>query len=121
MDRWPCGGSLGRHFVADTLNNVIREIDRTARPRPWRVRPAEARGDGGPATLASFNHPSGIAVDAKGNLYINDENNFLVRRVGPIGSSPPSWEPAKLAIAVTADRAQGADRRRDWAHRGSGG
>ncbi|MGH9521875.1 MAG: hypothetical protein ACRD3E_05030 [Terriglobales bacterium] len=73
----------GDIFVADTLNNVIREIDpngnATTVAGDGRARYS---GDGGPATLASLNHPAGIAVDAKGNLYINDENNFVVRRVG---------------------------------------
>jgi hypothetical protein len=73
----------GDVFVADTLNNVIREIDPNGKVTTV-AGDGRARfgGDGGPATLASLNHPSGIAFDAKGNLYINDENNFVVRRVG---------------------------------------
>ena len=38
-------------------------------------------GDGGPATSASLNHPTGIAVDTAGNLYIADSANQRVRRV----------------------------------------
>jgi hypothetical protein len=76
-------GRSGDVFVADTLNNVIREIDPNGKVTTV-AGDGRARysGDGGPATLASLNHPSGISVDAKGNLYINDENNFVVRRVG---------------------------------------
>jgi hypothetical protein len=39
-------------------------------------------GDGGPATSARLNVPSGIAVDAAGNLFIADTNNSRIRRVG---------------------------------------
>lgn len=73
----------GDVFVADTLNNVIREIDPNGKVTTV-AGDGRARysGDNGPAALASLNHPAGIAVDAKGDLYINDENNFVVRRVG---------------------------------------
>ena len=42
-------------------------------------------GDGGPATAATLFLPSGIAVDAAGNLYIADAGNNVVRRVTPSG------------------------------------
>jgi streptogramin lyase len=38
-------------------------------------------GDGGPATLALLNYPSGIAFDAQGNLYIADYYNCVIRKV----------------------------------------
>ncbi len=38
-------------------------------------------GDGGPATAAYFNSPRGVAVDRAGNLYINDQNNYRIRKV----------------------------------------
>ncbi len=45
-----------------------------------------ARGDGGDATEALLNHPSGVAVDASGNLYIADRDNGRVRRVATDGT-----------------------------------
>ena len=42
-------------------------------------------GDDGPATQASLNQPSGLALDGRGNLYIADRGNHRVRRVGPDG------------------------------------
>jgi uncharacterized protein (TIGR03437 family) len=45
-----------------------------------------ARGDGGDATEALLNHPSGVTVDASGNLYIADRDNARVRRVAPGGT-----------------------------------
>ena len=38
-------------------------------------------GDGGPATSASLRGPTGLAVDAEGNLFIADTVNQRVRRV----------------------------------------
>src|SRR5262249_46047990 len=43
-------------------------------------------GDGGPATNASLNHPSGVALDSTGNLYIADNSNERVRKVTPAGT-----------------------------------
>jgi uncharacterized protein (TIGR03437 family) len=41
-------------------------------------------GDGGPALAASIT-PNGIAVDAQGNLYIGDIDNFKIRKVAANG------------------------------------
>ncbi|HVT04853.1 MAG TPA: hypothetical protein VHL58_15930 [Thermoanaerobaculia bacterium] len=38
-------------------------------------------GDGRPATAATLKEPNDVAVDAAGNLYINDSKNHRIRRV----------------------------------------
>lgn len=38
-------------------------------------------GDGGPATAASVDYPSGVATDACGNLYIPEAGNQRIRKV----------------------------------------
>jgi uncharacterized protein (TIGR03437 family) len=38
-------------------------------------------GDGGPAAAALLGSPEAIALDAAGNLYIADENNFRIREI----------------------------------------
>src|SRR3954453_6922959 len=42
-------------------------------------------GDGGPATNAQLNHPTGVIVDATGGILIADQHNHRVRRVDPSG------------------------------------
>ena len=42
-------------------------------------------GDGGAATNAGLNYPSGVAVDAAGNLYIADSDNKRIRKVDTNG------------------------------------
>ena len=42
-------------------------------------------GDGGPATQATLQHPSGVAVDAAGNVYIGDSGNRSLRKVDTSG------------------------------------
>jgi sugar lactone lactonase YvrE len=46
---------------------------------------ASYAGDGGPATAASLNAPSGAAADAVGNLYIADSSNNRIRKVNTSG------------------------------------
>ena len=42
-------------------------------------------GDGGPANQAALNFPSGVAVDAAGNIYFADKGNNRVRKVDTKG------------------------------------
>jgi sugar lactone lactonase YvrE len=72
----------GNLFVADTGNNRIRRIDAvTGIITTVAGGGFLAPGDGGPATFAILNSPSGIAVDALGNIYIADTGNNRIRVV----------------------------------------
>jgi hypothetical protein len=42
-------------------------------------------GDGGPATNAEFEYPTGLLMDKNGNFYISDINNNNVRKISPSG------------------------------------
>ena len=45
-------------------------------------------GDGGNSTLMELNHPYGVCVDPQGNLYVADEANNRIRKVGLLTTSP---------------------------------
>ena len=62
--RWTRAGDL---FIADTDNNVIREVSLTTGIITTVAGNGTAgySGDGGPATAAELNYPSGVAVDAR--------------------------------------------------------
>ena len=71
------GGNL---FIADASNNRIRKIA-AGTGMITTVAGGGSGGDGGLATAASLSNPTGIAVDAAGNLYIADNYNNRVRKV----------------------------------------
>ncbi len=78
--------SQGNLYVADEINNRIREIMPNGNITTVAgIGTPGYSGDGGLATAAQLNGPTGVAVDANGNLYIADFGNFVVRRVTASG------------------------------------
>jgi uncharacterized protein (TIGR03437 family) len=73
--------SSGNLYIADSVNNRIRMVSGGIITTIAGDGTAGFSGDGGPATSAELNNPSGVAVDSKGNLYIADTNNNRVREV----------------------------------------
>jgi sugar lactone lactonase YvrE len=81
----------GRIVVADTYNDRIRVIDAggTVGTLAGSGRPGT---DDGVAGAASFDTPAGIAVDARGMLYVADTGNGLVRTLNRDGLvRTPAW------------------------------
>jgi sugar lactone lactonase YvrE len=77
--------SSGNIYIADSGNNRIRKISGGTITTVAGNGTAGYSGDNGPATSAELNNPTGIAVDAAGNLYIADTVNQVVRQVNPAG------------------------------------
>ncbi|MFQ5450827.1 MAG: hypothetical protein ACE5E9_09365 [Nitrospinaceae bacterium] len=76
----------GNLYIADRENHVIRKVDtRGIITTVAGMGTAGFSGDGGPATQAQFNLPSGVALDSKGNLYIADRSNNRIRVVNKKG------------------------------------
>jgi len=72
----------GNLYIADTFNNRIRKVDAvTSIISTVAGGGTSGLGDGGAATLAELNHPSGVTLDSHGNLYIADSSNYRIRRV----------------------------------------
>jgi sugar lactone lactonase YvrE len=73
-------------YIADMQNNRVRKVTPEGTISTFAgTGKLGALGDGGPATSASLYYPSGVAVDAQGNVYIADRNHARVRKVTPDG------------------------------------
>jgi trimeric autotransporter adhesin len=73
--------SAGNLYIADTLNSRIRKVSGGTITTVAGNGNGTFSGDGGPATSASLNWPTGVAVDSAGNLYIADDANHRIRKV----------------------------------------
>ncbi len=82
-------GPDGSLYIADTSNQRIRRVDlngviqTVAGSGPTGA--GSFSGDGGPATSATLQNPTGIDVAADGTLYIADRDNGRIRQVSPGG------------------------------------
>jgi hypothetical protein len=93
--------AVGNLYIADTGHHKIRKVGAGGIITTVAGNgTAGFSGDGGPATAASLNYPSGIVLDAGGNVYISDRQNNRIRKVSPTGlistiagtgSQPPTW------------------------------
>ncbi len=109
-------------FIADTNNNVIREVAGTTAGGKTAgdiytvvgTNVAGFAGDGGAAAAAELNTPQGLALDGAGDLLIGDSQNNRVRSVAgianvaavPVASFQPSsltFMAQPLTIKSTAD------------------
>jgi hypothetical protein len=87
----------GNLFIADNGNNVIRKVSAngiisTVAGNGYGAPSSSGgySGDGGAATSAELNVPTGVAVDACGNLFIADNGNNVIRKVANYPANQPS-------------------------------
>lgn len=72
----------GNVYFADFGDSRVRKVDGSGNITTIAgTGVAGYTGNGGLATSATLNGPTGVAIDASGNVYISDFNNFVVRRV----------------------------------------
>jgi len=76
--------AYGNIYIADTSNSRIRKVDAggiitTVAGGGY----AGSSADGIPATTAYLIAPTGVAVDASGNIYIADSGDERIRKVSP--------------------------------------
>ncbi len=70
-------------YIADQGNNAIRKVDTAGVIRTIAGNGTNGySGDGGLASLALLNAPSGVAVDGNGLVYIADYGNHVIRVIG---------------------------------------
>jgi uncharacterized protein YjdB len=78
--------AAGNVYIADQSNQRIRKVNTSGIVSTVAGNGGYGfGGDGGQATSAYLSYPSGVAVDASGNLYIADQSNLRVRKVNTSG------------------------------------
>lgn len=99
----------GNVYIADEGNNKIRMVTGgTTVTTLAGTGTAGFSGDGGPATAAMLNSPSGVAVNGSGafaTLYIADGDNNRIRRVSggvitTVTAAPPLVLNSPVAVAI---------------------
>ena len=73
----------GNLFIADSYNNVIREVNLSTGVITTVAGNSTqgSSGDNGQATSAELNNPQGVVADSHGNLFIADTGNDEIRAV----------------------------------------
>jgi sugar lactone lactonase YvrE len=77
--------SGGNVYVADYANNKIRKITPLGAVTTLAGSGSIGSVDGA-GTVASFYHPTGVAVDSIGNVYVADFNNQKIRKITSTGT-----------------------------------
>jgi sugar lactone lactonase YvrE len=70
----------GNVYVADTGNNLIRQISLSGEVTTV-AGSGSAGSKNGNVAVATFNQPVSVAVDASGILYVADYGNNLIRKI----------------------------------------
>jgi trimeric autotransporter adhesin len=74
--------STGNFYISDVVNNRVRKVGTDGNiSNAAGNGVAGFKGDGHSATAAEVNGPHGLAIDSKGNLFIADTRNQVIREV----------------------------------------
>ena len=85
---WPsdvAADRFGNFFVADRGNHVVRRVTAAGEVSTVAGAAGKAGFADGAGGAARFNTPSGVAVDALGDVYVADTGNHAVRKIMPGG------------------------------------
>lgn len=74
----------GNIYIADSRNNIIRKIGIDGIVTTIAGSGVAGSADG-KGTAASFFDPAAVAADKKGNVYVADKQNNLIRKISPTG------------------------------------
>jgi trimeric autotransporter adhesin len=108
----------GNLFFSDSTNNIVWEVAKntTSTMTAGNIYVAVGTqqttgsfgGDGGPATGAQLNKPTGLYFDIFGNLFIADTGNNLIREVPANNVTSPSAMTAGNIYTVAGNSGEGA-------------
>ncbi len=88
--------TAGDFYYADDGNNRIRQVSGGVVNTIIGTGTGGYGGDGGAGTNAKISQPTGLALDASGNLYFADTNNAIIRM----------WNPSTQIITTVAGTPQ---------------
>lgn len=103
----------GTLYVADALNHVIRSVSpqgvvttlTAPSSRAVEVTSGQVVEGGdyqdGPIASAKFNEPSGLAIDAAGNLYVSDSGNQRIRYIDFVQGRVTTVAGASMNVAAS--------------------
>ncbi len=77
--------AAGNVFVADSTNYTIRKITSAGVVSTFAGTAASTGSTDGTGSAARFNSPSGVAVDAAGNVFVADRGNGIIRKITSAG------------------------------------
>ena len=80
-----CVDKNGVVYVADTRNNLIRKIMPNGTVTTW-AGSGNFGTTNGVGAAATFGNPTGIEIDALGNLYVADHLTHIIRKISPTRS-----------------------------------
>ena len=92
----------GNIYIADTGNNLVRKYSNGVTTTVAGAVSGGIAQYSGVATQTLLSEPTGVAVDASGNLYIADYGNNLVRKVTSGALTSPLTVSGPVGIAVDA-------------------
>ena len=72
-------------YVSNAANHTIEKITPAGVVSTFAGSPGLAGSLAGTGAAARFSQPSGLAIDAAGNLYVADSGNGMIRRITPGG------------------------------------
>ena len=75
----------GALYVTDTTNNSIRKITASGVVSTLAGTPGVSGYADGTGAGALFNHPTGVALDGSGNIYVADTGNSTIRKISSGG------------------------------------
>lgn len=75
----------GNLYVADANNHTIRQISPDGVVTTIAGLAGNPGSSDGYKSAARFNYPSGVAVDAAGNVFVADASNCTIRKITPSG------------------------------------
>jgi streptogramin lyase len=78
-------GTGGAFYVSEYSNHSIRVVTPGGVVTTLLGRAAETGTTDGPASLARFRFPAGMAVDSSGNAFVADRDNCTIRKITPSG------------------------------------